>query len=144
MQLDATGDILATAAAGTSGFTLSNQTTTGFSIAGVTLGNQYIIDFYVISNAKQIQVEPGRFGGYYYIEANTLFRDFNGFDHPAQITIPKGKIKSNLNLSMSPTGDPVNFAFEIDAMPDYTYFVTDKKVLFTLDIAYDDRSDYYV
>jgi hypothetical protein len=147
MTLDATGDILsvsyATAAPGANGFTLSNQAAKGFSLAGLTVGNQYIIDFYTLGNTNQIQIEPGRFGGYYYIEANTLFRDFNGFDHPAQITIPKGKIKSNLTLTMAPTGDPTNFAFEIDAMPDTTIFVTDKKVLYTLDISYPDSSNYY-
>ncbi len=103
---------------------------------GVTTAStqQYVFNYYVEAPGKQLQVEAGKFAGYYYIEANTLFRDLNGVDRPAQITIPKGKVKSNFTLTMSPTGDPSTFAFEVDCLPDTTRFVTDKKVLYTLDI----------
>lgn len=120
---------------------INGVTTTGVSISAangitvaVTTGLDYIIDFYASGQGSQLQVEAGKFAGYYYIEANSLFRDSNGVDHPSQITIPKGKIKSNFTLTMSPTGDPSTFSFEVDALPDTTYGVTDKKVLYTLDI----------
>jgi hypothetical protein len=137
ITLDATGDIT-----GVTTFTPTNGTTTTFTVPAVVSGTKYIVDFYVVVPGKQLQVEAGRFAGYYYVEANTLFRDLNGSDHPAQITIPKAKVKSNFTLTMSPTGDPTTFAFEIDALPDYTNFVTDKKVLYTLDIADSTASDF--
>jgi hypothetical protein len=121
-----------TASSGTlGGFGSSYSFGTGVTSAST---QQYVFNYYVDSKGKQLQVEAGKFAGYYYIEANTLFRDLNGTDHPAQISIPKGKVKSNFTLTMSPTGDPTTFAFEVDCLPDYTRFVTDKKVLYTLDI----------
>lgn len=129
ITLDSTGDI-----AGVTAIGITTGSATGFTVTGVTSGNNYIVDFYVIANGRQLQIEAGRFAGYYYIEANTLFRDLNGADHAAQITIPKGKVKSNFTLTMSPTGDPSTFTFEVDALPDYTSFVSDKKVLYTLDL----------
>lgn len=126
----------------TSGDVLNVYSTGGqVSIQGITVtqalnkDTNYILDFYAETITNQLQIEAGKFAGYYYIEANTLFRDSQGVDHPAQISIPKGKIKSNFTLTMSPTGDPSTFSFEVDALPDYTYSVTDKKVLYTLDIA---------
>lgn len=127
VTLDSSGDII--------GVTTTNSF---ISAAGITVTptatGPFLVDFYVEAESRQLQVEAGKFAGYYYIEANTLFRDTQGVDHPAQITIPKGKIKSNFTLTMSPTGDPSTFAFEIDALPDTTYAVTNKKVLYTLDI----------
>jgi len=129
ITLDATGDItgVTTTGASVSGTTLS--------LTGLTANTDYIIDFYVSAASRRMDVEAGKFAGYYYIEANTLFRDIDGADHPAQITIPKGKVKSNFTITMSPTGDPSTFSFEVDALPDHTMNVTDKKVLYTLDIA---------
>lgn len=131
ISLDATGDISGVT---TGGFTVSTTGNT-LTIASLTANADYLLDFYVQAGASKLQVEAGRFAGYYYIEANTLFRDMDGIDHPAQITIPKGKIKSNFTLTMSPTGDPTTFSFEVDALPDHTMFDTTKKVLYTLDIA---------
>lgn len=130
ITLDATGDITTVSAV-----TPTGAGSTQIYLTGLTANTPYVLDFYVVATGKQLQVEAGKFAGYYYIEANTLFRDNNGTDHPAQITIPKGKVKSNFTLTMSPTGDPSTFAFEVDALPDYTLFVTDKKVLYTLDIS---------
>lgn len=142
ISLDSTGDIVGVTQAITSSagvgatITLSGSTYTVITNYGITNGaSSFVLDFYVTSAGRQLQVEAGKFAGYYYIEANTLFRDMNGSDHPAQITIPKGKVKSNFTLTMSPTGDPSSFAFEVDCLPDYTNFVTDKKVLYTLDIS---------
>jgi len=129
ITLDSTGDI--------TGVTTTGASVTGstLSLSGLTSGLDYVVDFYVSAGSRRMDVEAGKFAGYYYIEANTLFRDIDGADHPAQITIPKGKVKSNFTLTMSPTGDPSTFTFEVDALPDHTLNVTDKKVLYTLDIA---------
>ena len=135
ITLDATGDITGVTSLG---FSVSNGAgaPAGGSLAvNVTASTSYIIDFYVDAPSRRIDVEAGKFAGYYYVEANTLFRDVNGVDHPAQITIPKAKLKSNFTITLSPTGDPSTFTLELDALPDYTLFVTDKKVLYTLDIA---------
>ncbi len=131
ITLDSTGDITAVS---TSGFSVTAAGNT-FAVSGLTANTDYVVDFYVQAPSRQLQVEAGRFAGYYYIEANTLFRDMDGVDHPAQITVPKGKIKSNFTLTMSPTGDPSTFAFEVDALPDHTIFDTSKKVLYALDIS---------
>jgi len=95
--------------------------------AGVTWtttdNSNFLIDYYVVdssSKGSQIQVDPQKFGGYYYIEANTLFRGLDGKDYPAQITLPKVKIKTQFTLTMSPTGDPTTFSFEADALPGRT------------------------
>lgn len=128
-----------TSASGANGG-FGNTNTFGSSVStGST--QSYIFNYYVDVDGKQLQVEAGKFAGYYYIEANTLFRDLNGTDHPAQITIPKGKVKSNFTLTMSPTGDPSTFSFEVDCLPDITRFVTDKKVLYTLDILTADANE---
>lgn len=145
--LDVTGDITGvTRGTTTGGFGANGATVTlatgiyTISLTGITgasMGNpaSYVLDFPVATSGKQLQVEAGKFAGYYYVEANTLFRDMLGQDHPAQITIPKAKVKSNFTLTMSPTGDPSTFAFEIDCLPDYTNFISTKKVLYTVDIA---------
>jgi hypothetical protein len=87
------------------------------TIAYTTLAaKDYIFDYYVqATSGIQYSVDYNSFGGYYMIEANTLFRGLDGTDYPAQFTIPKGKIKSNFTFTMSPTGDPSTFTFEIDA-----------------------------
>lgn len=116
-----------TAAAATSA-TAGQITITLAAAAGVgSFGNQdagnYIIDYYVVdpnTTGSLIQVDPQKFGGYYYMEANTLFRGLDGLDYPAQITLPKVKIKTNFTLTMSPTGDPTTFSFEADALPGRT------------------------
>jgi hypothetical protein len=134
LTLDASGDITGVTS---NGFTTTQSGVAGGSLAvtGVAVSTDYIIDFYVEAPSRRMDVEAGKFAGYYYVEANTLFRDLDGVDHPAQITIPKAKLKSNFTITMSPTGDPSTFTLELDALPDTTNFVTDKKVLYTVDVA---------
>lgn len=66
------------------------------------------IDFYVEKQTVQeITVDMEHFGGYYYIEADTLFRDeATGSDLPANFIIPRGKIQSNFTFTLAATGDP--------------------------------------
>ena len=94
--------------------------------------NAVLVDYYVAhkSNAQQIDITPDKFGGTFYLEASTLFRDANtGADLPAEFIIPKCKIQSNFTFTMASTGDPSTFTFTMDAFPDYTRFDKTKKVL---------------
>ena len=95
-----------------------------------------LVDFYVEqeSDAFQIDITPDSFGGNFYLEASTLFRDTNGTDRPAEFIIPNCKIQSNFTFTMASSGDPSSFNFVMDAFPDYTRFSGDKKVLAALQI----------
>ena len=84
--------------------------------------------------AQQIDITPDKFGGNYYLEASTLFRDQNGVDMPAEFIIPNCKVQSNFTFSMASTGDPSTFTFTMDAFPDYTRFNKTKKVLAAIQI----------
>lgn len=96
-----------------------------------------MIDFYVKveTGAVEMTIEPDKFGGFYYLEASTLFRrQDNGQDMAAAFVIPKVKIQSNFTFSMASSGDPSTFTFTMDAFPDYTKFDKTKQVLFALQI----------
>ena len=95
-----------------------------------------LVDYYVekASGAQQIEITPDKFGGNYYLEAATLFRDTNGVDMPAEFIIPNCKIQSNFTFTMASSGDPSTFTFTMDAFPDYTRFDKTKKVLAAIQI----------
>lgn len=95
-----------------------------------------LVDYYTVrtSDAQQIDITPDKFGGNYYLEASTLFRDTNGVDMPAEFIIPNCKIQSNFTFTMASTGDPSTFTFTMDAFPDYTRFDRSKKVLAAIQI----------
>ena len=90
-----------------------------------------MVDYYVerVGNAQQIEITADKFGGNYYLEASTLFRDQNGVDMPAEFIIPNCKVQSNFTFTMASSGDPSSFTFTMDAFPDYTRFDKSKKVL---------------
>lgn len=96
-------------------------------------GKTVFVDMYITKQSavvSELQIDAGNFGGYYYVEASTLFRRENdGVDMPAEITIPNVKIQSNFTFSMASTGDPSTFTFTMDAFPGYTIFDRTKKVL---------------
>ena len=104
---------------------------------GTTLaeGDIILVDYYVERdgtggyNVDQIEITADKFGGNYYLEASTLFRDTHGIDHPAEFIIPNCKIQSNFTFSMASSGDPSTFTFTMDAFPDYTRWDKTKKVL---------------
>jgi hypothetical protein len=133
LALDSQGDITGlvsgtVSASGTSTFTVV--------ISGASATpSEVLVDFYTAQTGKQLEVSAEKFAGYYYIEANTLFRGTDGKDYPAQFTIPKAKVQSNFTFTMAPTGDPSTFTFMMDAFPSYTRFNTTKSVIFTLDIS---------
>lgn len=95
-----------------------------------------LVDYYTekTSGAQQIEITPDKFGGNYYLEAATLFRDTNGVDMPAEFIIPNCKIQSNFTFTMASSGDPSTFTFTMDAFPDYTRFDKTKKVLAAIQI----------
>lgn len=99
-------------------------------------GGVVLVDYYVerSSGAQQIDITPDKFGGNYYLEASTLFRDTNGVDMPAEFIIPNCKIQSNFTFTMASSGDPSTFTFTMDAFPDYTRFDDTKKVLAAIQI----------
>ena len=95
-----------------------------------------LVDYYTpkMSDAQQIEITADKFGGNYYLEASTLFRDTNGVDMPAEFIIPNCKIQSNFTFTMASSGDPSSFTFTMDAFPDYTRFDKSKKVLAAIQI----------
>ena len=101
-----------------------------------------LFDFYVYkkSGAKQIEITADKFGGTYYVEASTLFRDQNGGDHPAEFVIPNAKLQSNFNFSLASSGDPSTFTFTLDAFPDYTKFDRTKKVFAAIQVVDDEEA----
>lgn len=95
-----------------------------------------LVDFYVerTQGAQQIDITADKFGGNYYLEASTLFRNQDGVDMPAEFIIPNCKIQSNFTFTMASSGDPSSFTFTMDAFPDYTRFDKTKKVLAAIQI----------
>ena len=108
----------------------------------VTADTTVFVDYYVkksAANVSELQIDAEKFAGNYYVEASTLFRDTDGKDMPAEITMPNVKIQSNFTFSMASTGDPSTFTFTMDAFPGYTLFDHTKKVLCVMQII-DDTS----
>lgn len=111
----------------------------GAGAAGVPAKDDtVIVDFYIIkeeAKAMELQIDAEHFAGYYYVEADTLVRkQSDGRDCPAILTLPLVKIQSNFSIAMASSGDPSTFTFTMDAMPGYTYFDRQKKVLCVLQI----------
>lgn len=106
---------------------------------GTLLSSEFdsiLVDYYTekTSGAKQIEITPDKFGGNYYLEASTLFRNTDGVDLPAEFIVPNCKIQSNFTFTMASSGDPSTFTFTMDAFPDYTRFDKTKKVLAAIQI----------
>lgn len=110
----------------------------------ITTSVNVLVDYYVIKNAEnvsEIQITAGDFAGYYYVEADTLFRSQStGIDMPANLTFPNVKVQSGFTISMSGTGDPSTFDFVMDAFPGYTYFDKTKQVLCVIQVVEDSQS----
>ena len=100
-----------------------------------------LVDYYVIKkseNVSEIQLTAQDFAGYYYVEADTLFRSQStGIDMPANLTFPNVKVQSGFTISMAGTGDPSTFDFTMDAFPGYTYFDKSKQVLCVIQVVED-------
>ena len=112
-----------------------------FSVEGA-VNTTVQLDFYVIMNnsVTEVQIEPSSFGGYFYVEAQTLFRrEDTGKDMAAELIIPKAKIQSAFTFTMAASGDPSTFDFVMDAMPGYTRFDSTKKQMCVIQIVGDDK-----
>ena len=100
-----------------------------------------LVDYYVIKDSEkvsEIQLTAQDFAGYYYVEADTLFRSqATGVDMPANLTFPNVKVQSGFTISMAGTGDPSTFDFTMDAFPGYTYFDKSKQVLCVIQVVED-------
>ena len=103
----------------------------------VALANATVkLDFYIrmTTGATEITIKPEDFGGFFYVEADTLYRNQDGKDMAATLTFPRVKIQSGFTLAMAPTGDPSTFDFVMDAFPAYTYFDRANKVVVDITI----------
>ncbi len=123
--------------AGTHKYTLAG-------VPGATEFDSVLVDYYVARQGKgiqQIEITADKFGGNYYLEASTLFRDQNGVDMPAEFIIPNCKIQSNFTFTMASSGDPSTFTFTMDAFPDYTRFDRSKKVLAAIQVIRADAAE---
>ena len=118
-----------------------HKTITCYSHAGRIEPNDVVlVDYYVkrTGGAQTIEITPDKFGGSYYLEADTLFRrESDGVDMPAEFIIPNCRVQSNFTFSMASTGDPSTFTFTMDAFPDYTRFDPTKKVLCAIQVITD-------
>lgn len=108
------------------------------------VGKSVFVDYYITKLAEdveELQIDAEHFAGYYYVEADTLFRrQSDGVDLPANITLPNVKIQSNFTFAMASTGDPSTFTFTMDAFPGYTKFDKSKKVLCVLQVIKTDEN----
>lgn len=107
----------------------------------ITSDVNVLVDYYVVKNSEkvsEIQLTAQDFAGYYYVEADTLFRSQStGIDMPANLTFPNVKVQSGFTISMAGTGDPSTFDFTMDAFPGYTYFDKSKQVLCVIQVVED-------
>jgi hypothetical protein len=101
------------------------------------------LDFYVIMNntVTEVHIEPGSFGGFFYVEAQTLFRrEDTGKDMAAELIIPKAKVQSGFTFTMAASGDPSTFDFVMDAFPGYTRFDSTSKKMCVIQIVGADKA----
>ena len=141
MLLDSSGDFapaspIKLSITGDQGSYTATAADTKESAPRIEADKDYFVDYYLSvpsTSILEMQIDKDNFGGYYYVEANTLWRDKNGTDHAAELTIPKVKIQSNFSFSMASTGDPSTFTFTMDAFPAKT-FTGKKEVLMAIQV----------
>lgn len=135
-------------------FDIDNETKKTQKVS-ITMGNDSVgtykqndavkvkLDFYVVmtTGASEITVAPGDFGGNFYVEADTLYRNRAGKDMAATLTFPNVKVQSGFTIAMAANGDPSTFDFVMDALPGYTYFDSTKKVVCDITIVSGDSSE---
>lgn len=114
------------------------------TVAGENVtGKTVIVDFYLAmtNSVTTVEIGPEDFGGFYYVEAQTLFRDeATGKDYAAELIFPKVKIQSGFTFSMAASGDPSTFTFTMDAFPGYAMCKPDKKTMCDIQIISTDES----
>lgn len=108
-----------------------------FAVDAKYIGKTIKLDFYLIMSAgvTEIEIKPSDFGGFFYVEAQTLYRrEDTGLDMAAEIILPRVKVQSGFTFAMSASGDPSVFNFTMDAFPGYTRFDHTKKVMCVMQI----------
>ena len=64
--------------------------------SNLSAGDVVLVDYYRevkgLGAAQEINITPDKFGGSYYLEASTLFRNEDGIDMPAEFIIPNCRI----------------------------------------------------
>ena len=141
-----TGEVIAVTSVTTQESATVNGESTTVKVSKINVGSShasenFMVDYYIDLPGEEVweaDITPDTFAGYYYVEADTLFRrQSDGKDLPANLTFPNVKIQSNFTITMAGTGDPSSFQFTMDAFPGYTYFDKSKKVLCVMQIAGD-------
>ena len=102
------------------------ELTTGYTIVGDTItfvslteGDRVIVDYYYDAPVQTMTVEVDKFAGYYYIEAQSLWRrESDGVDLPAYYIMPRVKFSSNFSIENAAAGDPATFDFNVECFPD--------------------------
>ena len=107
-----------------------------FTMTGIT--NAAVqVDFYLImtKGVTTIEIKPEDFGGYFYVEAQTLYRrEDTGEDMAAELIFPRIKVQSPFTLTMAASGDPSTFTFTMDAFPGYIRFNSRRKTIVDMQI----------
>ena len=115
-----------------------------FQATGDTYKNKTVkLDFYLVmsTGVTEVEIKPQDFGGYFYVEAQTLYRrEDTGMDMAAEIILPKVKVQSGFTFTMASSGDPSTFTFTMDAFPGYTAFDKTKKVMCVMQIIGSDET----
>ncbi len=107
------------------------------NVPSILYGDVVMVDYYVENkhDAVQIDIDPAKFGDYFYVEGSSLLRRASdGADIAVEFLIPKFKVNTNFTLTLSSTGDPSTFTFQGDAYPDFTKFDPINKVLASIQI----------
>ena len=142
MEVDSKGDPISEPYLCKPSQTLEISNAEGYTAALPTTAERFLVDYYVNrSNGSMIEITPDKFGGNFYLEASTLFRNTDGVDLPAEFIIPNCKVQSNFTFTMASSGDPSTFTFTMDAFPDYTKANPNKKVLSAIQIIEDSVAD---
>ena len=140
MEIEEDGSLTGRVYSGTVSTANGVVTVTGIKLDGKdgVTNAAVMVDYYVDLPGKHVyeaDISPDTFGGNYYVEADTLFRDqYTGRDLPANLTFPNVRLQSNFTMTFAGTGDPSTFDFTMDAFPGYTYFDKKKKVLAAMQI----------
>ena len=69
------------------------------------LANETVkLDFCIrmTTDATEISVDSQDFGGFFYVEADTLYRNQDGKDMAATSAFPRVKVRSGFTLAMAP------------------------------------------
>lgn len=125
-------------------FTVDQDNAVRFKAENAKYANKTVkLDFYLVmtSGVTEVEIKPNDFGGFFYVEAQTLFRrEDTGLDMAAEIILPKVKVQSGFTFSMAASGDPSTFTFTMDAFPGYTKFDRTKKVMCVMQVIGSDNT----